>query len=389
MNTYSQESFQETVPQTSKVKGVIGSLIGAIIGTIPMMLLALLFGYLIGWLGVLTSFCAYKGYIIGKGVRDISFAKKTIMVCSISVLCLSTAFVVFIAIILTGGQVDISSSLVTIPIASGVLGYGIVRRKIERYSDPEGHAKYVENAQQRINSDTGTTFYFPESQRAKGNKISFLFSALIPLGLVFIALYLANNPNFSTDSFGNSVPLIIAAAVSLLAALINMSVLCSHLLFSEKALQHCFVKTQENELYLINIIKLNTTETYHYSLKNVNPQKFTTEEDSLFRSAVIRAIDDIKSSHIMPNHLIHTIVINMQNPAIISNNQQSAKIRYLNNKGKTKTLKTLKLYPDLIIADGVNMGTCPTQKFYLSPVITIAISVFSIVAGIALSLSLQ
>ena len=378
---------QNSLQKCSKLTGVIGSLVGAIVGVMPMVLMVLLFGFLIGFSAILVPVCAYKGYKLFKGKRDMHFARLAVVISSIIVAVTSVIIILVAVITLSQGQSDISSNIVLMPIVAVMLGYGLIIRRIDRYSDPEGFTKYLENSKELLEMDTTTRFYFPEKQRLKGYDISVVLSLVLPFGLVIAAIYFCGDPRLATDQFGNCVPLIWAASVGLVITIINMIFVCVKLISSQVGTQYCFVTTEENEYYKIHIPKLNSTEAYNFTIKMViNSEKFTGEENNLFRSAVIRGIEDIKSGKVAANHLLHKAVVEMKNPVDISQSIKSAKITYTNNKGKSKTFKVFKIFPNLLLPQGTDMGTYPGKSFYWLPVISTATTLFSMAVTILLTL---
>lgn len=166
-----------------KSPGIFGAILGAVIGSIPMIVIAYL-GFFSGWLGLLTAYGAYLGYVKFNGFKSIPFAKKTIMA---STICVTAVISIYTGVIYTLAGNKMSNVFATAPILAGFVGYSFIKSKLETYvlgdNPPKQPIPPEFSSSYELNTNVSDiTLYLPNPRRLKP------FTAYTRLVLLIIML---------------------------------------------------------------------------------------------------------------------------------------------------------------------------------------------------------
>ncbi|MCI8341681.1 MAG: hypothetical protein HFE62_00475 [Firmicutes bacterium] len=342
-----KDPFGEEQNETSRISGAFGAFIGAIIGTVPTIVLGL-FGLFSAWLGFLTAFASMKGYQLLKGARNSKYAFCVITTFSMLSSMASSVFLFWLYMDTLSEQPYVFSFF-SLPVIFTFLGVQFFRRAIVSYSCPQISQNLLQAAA-KINASEeakGAQTYFPENAWISSFKKSFTLSIfsgfIIIIALIALSIfdYSFGNETNGTSKIVASLCAIVGEAAVLMVSMSSKAVISS--------ISNCFVKTENGDLWRVDVNKLNLIESYHFTSKGVfsgiNASTLTNDERQLLRASMFRAISDIKSGMIHPKSALSAAVTKIDSPILEKETKHTWKISFLSEDGQRKNISVAKAYP--------------------------------------------
>ena len=361
----------------SYLTGALGALLGALVGTIPLVALALTLKLYSGWAGILVGLAASKGYQLLRGARRHGYAVAVVTIFSIlavlagilgceiwvaggsenvrqaaALLGISPLELVWQAILAEPGSIALSLAL---PVLVSLLGVTIGNRSLTPYTQ---RAKYqaAANAARQVaeeQSDIQVFFFQGDIQkqlrRRNLPKVLPGLLALIPL----IALMLLRPDALDRVSAASGIG---AVLLMLVALILLMIVAFSSLIIDRPAYDggnFCFVRTEDGLLWRVSLPLLNANAPYQFGTffggTVLNLKKAPPEQQALARSAVLRAVRDMRSGQIFPGNPLEKAVIPLRSLTLTRDEPWYWRGFYLDGGNRQRKIKIPKFYEGLTL----------------------------------------
>ncbi len=323
--------------------GALGAFLGALLGAVPTLATGY-FGFVSGWLALLIPFAARKGYRLLHGARRGGYAFAVILASSLAVSTATSAFLTYPYGFLAGPVFFL------LPIIFSFFGALACRRGLESYVNPKLMETMAQWAKQE-NREVGGTgeLYAAKQQWIRPLKASILLSMFPELALAIFLLILAA----PTDS----LTLIFAS----LGAIISVFAVIFCLIFPSLGLLQpnavVYIRTETGKLWRVVLAQLNNQEAYRFTHKSGAIRVLTWErldeaERELAKSNIRRAMADMERGSILPGSLLYMALTPLEGLQVQKENKWRWKVRYLDSRGRGKSVSIPKAYPGLSLTPG-------------------------------------
>ena len=361
----------------SYLTGALGALLGALVGVIPLVALALTLKLYSGWAGILVGLAASKGYQLLRGARRHGYAVAVVTVSSIlmvlagilgceiwvaggsedvrrpaALLGISPLELVWQAILAEPGSIALSLAL---PVLVSLLGVTIGNRSLTPYTQRAKYQAAADAARQVAEEQSDVQVFFfdgnmqKQLRRRNLPKVLPGLLSLIPL----IALILLHPDALDSVSAAAGIG---AVLLMLLALILLMAVAFGSLIIDRPAYDggnFCFVRTEDGLLWRVSLPLLNANAPYQFGTffggTVLNLKKAPPEQQALARSAVLRAVRDIRSGQIFPGSPLEKAIVPLRSLTLTRDEPWYWRGFYLDGGGRQKKIKIPKFYEGLVL----------------------------------------